>query len=94
MLQVPHDEVSTFYMALLQFLKYLYHPDNLIELKIKPGSLIATDNHRVFHGRRAYVNTPDNRRLLESGLLDWEEATSYMRIVERDYNMNYLTPSL
>ena len=94
MLHVPDDEVPTFYNALLQFLKYVYHPDNLIQLKIEPGSIVAIDNHRIFHGRTAYDNSSGNRRLLESGLLDWEEATSCMRILERDLNMNYLTPSL
>ena len=93
MMHVPHDEVPIFYEALLQFLKYIYHSDYLIKLKLKPGNLVAFDNYRLFHGRTAFVNTSDRRRLLEAGHLDWEEATSYMRIVERDFNMNNLTPS-
>lgn len=94
MLHIPYDDVPNYYKALQQFLEYVYSRGTLIQFKLHPGSMVTIDNYRIFHGRTAFDSSANNRRCIEGGYLDWDEATSFMRIMEKELNMNHLTPSM
>ncbi|RDD36075.1 Gamma-butyrobetaine dioxygenase [Trichoplax sp. H2] len=93
-IDVPHYKLTDFYNAMTQFLRYAYSPANIIQFKLQPGTLISVDNFRVLHGRTAFVVSPDNFRHVEGGHVDWDGATSCMRVLEKELNIDYRTPNI
>lgn len=59
-LRVDADEVEPFYSALRKWNEILTNPEGEYWVQLKPGSAMIFDNHRVLHGRSAFVG---NRRL-------------------------------
>ncbi|SPC67398.1 related to trimethyllysine hydroxylase [Ustilago sp. UG-2017b] len=59
-LRVEADEVEPFYDALRKWNEILTNPEGEYWVRLKPGMALIFDNHRVLHGRSAFVG---NRRL-------------------------------
>lgn len=59
-LRVDADEVESFYDALRKWNEILTNPEGEYWVQLKPGTALIFDNHRVLHGRSAFVG---NRRL-------------------------------
>ncbi|KAF6767587.1 Taurine catabolism dioxygenase TauD/TfdA [Kalmanozyma brasiliensis GHG001] len=59
-LRVSDDEVEPFYDALRKWHEILTNPEGEYWVQLKPGTAMIFDNHRVLHGRSAFVG---NRRL-------------------------------
>lgn len=59
-LRVDPDEVEPFYDALRKWNEILTNPEGEYWVQLKPGTALIFDNHRVLHGRSAFVG---NRRL-------------------------------
>ncbi|SNX85609.1 related to trimethyllysine hydroxylase [Melanopsichium pennsylvanicum] len=59
-LRVDADEVEAFYDALRKWNEILTNPEGEYWVQLKPGTGLIFDNHRVLHGRSAFVG---NRRL-------------------------------
>ena len=91
-IKVPEAKLSSFYDALIQFLEYAYSPANMIQYKMKSGTMTSIDNYRVFHGRTAFQPNPNSFRYVEGGYIDWDEAASRMRTLEDQLKIDYSTP--
>jgi len=77
--QIPHDIMRSYYLAYRCFMKMLYKPEFLIQLKIESGDLAAFDNQRILHGRRAYdINT--GNRYLRGCYIDRVDFESKLKI--------------
>ena len=48
---------ARFYAAYRRFVEILDRPDFAIEITLRSGELVAFDNRRVLHGRRAFRHT-------------------------------------
>lgn len=59
-LRIDADQVDPFYSALRKWNEILTNPEGEYWVQLKPGSAMIFDNHRVLHGRSAFVG---NRRL-------------------------------
>lgn len=59
-LRVDAEEVEAFYDALRKWNEILTNPEGEYWAQLKPGTALIFDNHRVLHGRSAFVG---NRRL-------------------------------
>ena len=59
-LRVDAEEVEPFYDALRKWNEILTNPEGEYWVQLKPGTAMIFDNHRVLHGRSAFVG---NRRL-------------------------------
>lgn len=59
-LRIDADDVERFYDALRKWNQILTNPEGEYWVQLKPGSALIFDNHRVLHGRSAFVG---NRRL-------------------------------
>ncbi|KAI3476901.1 hypothetical protein L1887_61492 [Cichorium endivia] len=59
-LRVDADDVEPFYDALKKWNAILTNPEGEYRVQLKPGTPLIFDNHRVLHGRAAFVG---NRRL-------------------------------
>lgn len=53
-LDVPNHLVPKVFEALRHFHEIMNRPSNAIEVKLKAGDLVAFNNRRVLHGRRAF----------------------------------------
>ncbi|GAC93155.1 potential gamma-butyrobetaine hydroxylase [Pseudozyma hubeiensis SY62] len=59
-LRVDAEDVEPFYDALRKWHEILTNPEGEYWVQLKPGTAMIFDNHRVLHGRSAFVG---NRRL-------------------------------
>ncbi len=55
--QLSPGASARFYAAYRSFVDLLERPDFAIEISLRPGDLVAFNNRRVLHGRRAFSNT-------------------------------------
>ncbi|MEO0493929.1 MAG: TauD/TfdA family dioxygenase, partial [Actinomycetota bacterium] len=65
---------TAFYDAYRVFVDLLDRDDHAIELTLRPGELVAFDNRRVLHGRRAFRST--TRRHLQGCYIDMDAIRS------------------
>ncbi|GAB2802302.1 gamma-butyrobetaine dioxygenase [Halomonas shantousis] len=81
-LRLPLQEVDAWYTAYRRFWQLLHAPRHLIEFALAPGQMIAFDNRRVLHGRRAFdPNT--GKRHLQGTYLDLDLLESRLRVLAR-----------
>ncbi|MEM8706881.1 MAG: TauD/TfdA family dioxygenase [Actinomycetota bacterium] len=69
-----HPHAAAFYDAYRTFVALLDADDHAIELTLRPGELVAFDNRRVLHGRRAFRSTA--RRHLQGCYIDMDAIRS------------------
>ncbi|MFD2436636.1 clavaminate synthase family protein [Modicisalibacter luteus] len=81
-LRLPLHEVDAWYAAYRHFWQLLHDPRHQIEFALEPGQMIAFDNRRVLHGRRAFdPNT--GKRHLQGTYLDLDLLESRLRVLLR-----------
>jgi len=68
---------ASFYGAYRAFVDLLARDDHAIEITLRPGELVAFDNRRVLHGRRAFRST--ERRHLQGCYIDIDAICSAAR---------------
>ena len=68
---------ASFYGAYRAFVDLLDRDDHAIEIALRPGELVAFDNRRVLHGRRAFRST--ERRHLQGCYIDIDAIHSAAR---------------
>ncbi len=66
---------ARFYAAYRAFVEILDRPDCAIEITLRSGELVAFDNRRVLHGRRAFRNTEP--RHLQGCYVDMDAIRSH-----------------
>lgn len=82
-LRLPEHVMDAWYEAYRRFWRLLHDPRHLIEFSLQPGQMIAFDNRRVLHGRRAFdPNT--GRRHLQGTYLDRDMLESRLRVLARN----------
>ena len=69
-----HPRSDAFYAAYRAFVDLLDADDHAIEITLQPGELVAFDNRRVLHGRRAFRST--SRRHLQGCYIDIDAIRS------------------
>ena len=77
---LPPDRADTasFYDAYRTLVDLLDRDDSAIEITLQPGELVAFDNRRVLHGRRAFHST--ERRHLQGCYIDIDAIHSTVRL--------------
>ena len=71
-------DTASFYAAYRAFVALLDRDDFAIEITLRPGELVAFDNRRVLHGRRAFRST--ERRHLQGCYIDIDAIHSAARL--------------
>lgn len=72
---------ARFYDAYRRFVSVLDRPDHAIEITLRPGELVAFDNRRVLHGRRAFRSTEP--RHLQGCYIDIDAIRSAALVAQR-----------
>lgn len=81
-LRLPVHEIEAWYDAYRRFWQLLHDSRHQLEFALSPGQMIAFDNRRVLHGRRAFdPNT--GRRHLQGTYLDRDMLESRLRVLAR-----------
>lgn len=81
-LRLPLDVIETWYAAYRHFWQLLHAPHHQIEFALVPGQMVAFDNRRVLHGRRAF-DPGTGRRHLQGTYLDLDLLESRLRVLAR-----------
>ena len=82
---LPPAQVERAYRALGDFYALLLGPDFRLEHLLQPGELVAFDNHRVLHARRAF-NAAAGERWIQQLSIDREEFHSFFRQLAESQN--------
>ncbi|MGK7875762.1 MAG: TauD/TfdA family dioxygenase [Xenococcaceae cyanobacterium] len=69
-LNIPFDEMESFYEAYRTFTRYLKNPAYQYWLRLEPGDCLLVQNFRVLHGRNAFDPSYGTRHL-ESTYIEW-----------------------
>ncbi|WP_224419261.1 MULTISPECIES: TauD/TfdA family dioxygenase [unclassified Modicisalibacter] len=81
-LRLPLDQVDAWYAAYRRFWQLLHDPRYQLEFALAPGEMVAFDNRRVLHGRKAFdPNT--GKRHLQGTYLDLDLLESRLRVLAR-----------
>ncbi|MGC3875196.1 TauD/TfdA family dioxygenase [Halomonas sp. GXIMD04776] len=81
-LRLPLDKINAWYAAYRRFWQLLHDPRHQIEFALDQGQMVAFDNRRVLHGRRAFdPNT--GKRHLQGTYLDMDMLESRLRVLKR-----------
>ena len=80
---VDADETPALYAALHTWNGIVDDPANEIRLGLRPGDLLAFDNHRLLHGRTAFALGAEGRRRLLGCYLDVEDLRSRRAVAAR-----------
>ena len=76
---LPLEEIDRFYSAYRAFVAELARPEATVELTLAPGEVLAVDNRRTLHGRRAYGA---GRRWLQGCYIDVDAVRSAVLLRE------------
>ncbi len=82
-LSATPERTRAWYAAYRQFWQLLRDPAYRIELKLAPGEMVAFDNRRVLHGRRAF-DPQSGRRHLQGLYMNRDEMESRLRLLARE----------
>ncbi|MGQ4879414.1 TauD/TfdA family dioxygenase [Billgrantia sp. LNSP4103-1] len=81
-LRLPEQEIAPWYAAYRHFWQLLHDPRHQIEFSLAPGQMVAFDNRRVLHGRRAFDPNTGSRHL-QGTYLDRDMLESRLRVLAR-----------
>jgi gamma-butyrobetaine dioxygenase len=81
-LQVSEDLVAPMYEAIAALWALLRDTRYHLNLKLRPGELIAYDNNRILHGRKSF-DPNSGERHLQGCYMNMEDLDSAMRMSER-----------
>ena len=69
-LELPFDDVKTFYDAYRTFAQYLKNPIYQYWFRLEPGDCLMVQNFRILHGRGMFDPSSGNRHL-EVAYMEW-----------------------
>jgi len=81
-LQAPLNEQQRAYQAVRVLTRYAQSPKYQLIFRYEPGDLLAFDNRRVLHGRRAY-DAAIGLRYIEGIYADRDDLYSRIRVLRR-----------
>ena len=81
-MQASFDTLNTFYAAYRRFQEIANDPANQLCLRLQSGQMMAFDNRRILHGRKAF-DPSSGHRLLRGCYGEREELASRLRILYR-----------
>lgn len=81
-LSVSEELVAPMYRAIAALWTLLRDERYHLDLKLRPGELIAYDNNRILHGRKSF-DPNSGERHLQGCYLNMEDVDSAMRMSER-----------
>jgi len=79
---LPESILEPMYAAIGKFWRMLRDPGYQLHLRLRPGDLIAYDNHRVLHGRVPY-DASSGERHLQGCYINMEDVDSMLRMLDR-----------
>lgn len=83
-LRIDSDDVEAFYDALRKWNEILTNPEGEYWVQLKPGTAMVFDNHRVLHGRSAFVG---NRRLC-GAYVNHDDYRSRLAVLRSQFSEN------
>jgi gamma-butyrobetaine dioxygenase len=78
----PEPILEQMYAAIGKFWRMLRDPKYQLHLRLRPGELIAYDNHRVLHGRASF-DASSGERHLQGCYINQEDVDSMLRLLDR-----------
>ncbi|XKE46252.1 TauD/TfdA family dioxygenase [Halomonas organivorans] len=81
-LRLPFEAIDAWYAAYRTFWRLVHDPRHQLEFALAPGEMVAFDNRRVLHGRRAF-DPESGRRHLQGTYLDLDMCESRLRVLAR-----------
>ena len=75
---IPQDQLPEFYSALTEFSRMTEDPKYQMQFKLKAGTLMFVDNHRLIHARTSYTG----RRCIFGTFLPRDDTISAARRLE------------
>lgn len=81
-LHLPPEQADAWYQAYREFWHLVHEPDQQLEFSLAPGQMVAFDNRRMLHGRKAF-NPESGRRHLQGTYLDLDLLESRWRVLAR-----------
>jgi gamma-butyrobetaine dioxygenase len=78
----PEPIVAPMYAAIGRFWRMLRDPKYQLHLRLRPGELIAYNNHRVLHGRAPF-DASSGERHLQGCYINLEDLDSTLRLLDR-----------
>jgi len=81
-LRLPAHVIDAWYDAYRQFWQLLHSSEHQLDFALAPGQMVAFDNRRVLHGRRAF-DPSTGRRHLQGTYLDLDMLESRLRVLSR-----------
>ncbi|MDR9439628.1 MAG: TauD/TfdA family dioxygenase [Halomonas sp.] len=82
-LRLPSYLIEAWYAAYRRFWRLLHAPEQQLDFALAPGQMVAFDNRRVLHGRRAF-DPSTGRRHLQGTYLDLDMCESRLRVLARE----------
>ena len=83
-LKAPLSEQEGAYLSVRAFMRRSQDPAYQLVVRYRPGDLLAFDNRRVLHGRRAY-DPGGGARHIEGAYADRDDLHSRIRTLEREH---------
>eukprot|EP00624_Nannochloropsis_granulata_P001035 evm.model.NODE_14694_length_7698_cov_13.089114.2 len=77
-LELPAADMARVYRALAHFQEIACRPDLCVEVKMKAGDMVAFNNRRILHGRKAF-DPRTGLRHLEGTYVDMDEFGCCLR---------------
>ncbi|GAB2726247.1 TauD/TfdA family dioxygenase [Halomonas garicola] len=81
-LHLPPEQADAWYRAYREFWHLVHEPNQQLEFSLAPGQMVAFDNRRMLHGRKAF-NPESGRRHLQGTYLDLDLLESRLRVLAR-----------
>ncbi len=81
-LRLPAEQMAPWYRAYRHFWTLLHSPRYQLDFALAPGEMVAFDNRRVLHGRRAF-DPHTGARHLQGTYLDRDMLESRLRVLAR-----------
>ena len=79
------DEMLAFYDAYQKLGKLVEDPRNMVEFRLNTGDMMATNNLRVMHGRKAFDPSTGDRHL-QLTYMDMDDVLSRIRMIRKNAN--------
>jgi gamma-butyrobetaine dioxygenase len=79
--RISSDTVERFYRAYQLLGRMLEDPNHMVEFRLNTGDMMATNNLRVLHGRKAFDPTTGDRHL-QLTYMDMDDVLSRIRMIK------------
>ncbi|NES79847.1 MULTISPECIES: TauD/TfdA family dioxygenase [Okeania] len=83
-LNLPFEQMESFYEAYSRFFNYLKNPDYQYCFRLKPGECLLVQNFRVLHGRTAFDPTSGSREI-KTAYMEWDYLIGRRNFEQREF---------